>query len=72
MPAGRWPRSACTVRQLVRKVLALGAHDLWLDGIQTREILDEVLVVLVHRIELQRVLAYLIRNEPAVPAGHAS
>jgi len=54
------------VRQLIRKVLAL------FNGVQTREILDEVPVVLVDRIELQRVLAYLIRNEPAAAAGHAS
>jgi two-component system sensor kinase FixL len=55
-------REPTDIRQLIREVLALLAHDLRLNGIQTREILDEVPVVLVDRIELQQVLVNLIRN----------
>ena len=56
------------IRQLIRDVRALLAHDVRINRTQTREILDHVLVVLVDRTELQLVLANVIRNA----AGHTS
>jgi two-component system sensor kinase FixL len=55
-------REATDIRQLVREVLALLAHDLRLNGVPTRELLGDVPAVLVDRIEMQQVLVNLIRN----------
>jgi len=47
---------------LVHEVLALVAHDLRLNGIETSERLEPVRPVLADRIEVQQVLVNLIRN----------
>jgi signal transduction histidine kinase len=59
---GEPKREPTDIRQLIREVLALLAHDLRLNGVQTRERFDEVPAVLVDRIELQQVMVNLIRN----------
>jgi len=55
-------REVTDIRQLVREVLALVAHDLRLTNIETAEHLEAVPPVSVDRIELQQVLVNLIRN----------
>src|SRR5829696_7602786 len=55
-------RQPTDMRELVREVLALLGHDLRLNGVQSREVLDEVPPVVVDRIELQQVMVNLIRN----------
>jgi len=59
---GEPTRERTDIRQLIREVLALLAHDLRLNGVQTRELFDDVPAVLVDRIELQQVMVNLIRN----------
>ena len=55
-------RELTDMRQLVREVLALLAHDMRLNGVRAVEDLAEVPPVVVDRIELQQVLVNLIRN----------
>jgi C4-dicarboxylate-specific signal transduction histidine kinase len=59
---GEPKREPTDIRQLIREVLALLAHDLRLNSVQTREMFDEVPAVMVDRIELQQVMVNLIRN----------
>src|SRR5262245_48046878 len=55
-------REPTDVRELIREVLALLAHDLRLENVRTVETFGDVPPVLVDRIELQQVLVNLIRN----------
>jgi signal transduction histidine kinase len=55
-------RTVTDLAPLIREVLALVAHDLRLNGIETTETLEPVPQVLVDRIEVQQVLVNLIRN----------
>jgi C4-dicarboxylate-specific signal transduction histidine kinase len=55
-------REITDLAPVIREVLALVAHDLRLNGINTEESLAEVPPVFVDRIEVQQVLVNLIRN----------
>jgi len=55
-------RQVTDLAPLIEEVLALVAHDLRLNGIETSETLEPVPQVLVDRIEVQQVLVNLIRN----------
>jgi two-component system sensor kinase FixL len=55
-------RQVTDLAPLIQEVLALVAHDLRLNGIETTESLGDVPQVFVDRIEVQQVLVNLIRN----------
>jgi two-component system sensor kinase FixL len=59
---GESKREPTDIRELIREVLALLAHDLRLASVRTVETFGDVAPVLVDRIELQQVLVNLIRN----------
>jgi signal transduction histidine kinase len=59
---GETKREVTDLGALIQEVLALLAHDLRLNAIETTERLERVPPVLVDRIEVQQVLVNLIRN----------
>jgi signal transduction histidine kinase len=63
-------RELVDIRQLIDEVLALLAHDLRLNNVETITALNDVPDVIVDRIEMQQVLVNLIRNAiEAMTAG---